>query len=166
MGLALLSPEDGPAIKGVQIWPLDHRQPLHYIFQIRLRIEPVDLGQLNQAHDIRRPLSTAQRTGKKPIGRAYWITRSIFFVSGAEFEELKQDIAHNGLREQVWLYQKQILDGRNRYRACKELGTSSALREYEGDDPAGSIVWVHIQFKKEAKEFKRWVKHEVLPGNP
>jgi hypothetical protein len=32
-----------------------------------------------------------------------------------------------------------ILDGRNRYRACRELGVTPVFAEYDGDDPAGFV---------------------------
>ena len=39
---------------------------------------------------------------------------------GPEFEEFSSDIAVNGQRETVKLYQGKILDGRNRYLSCKK----------------------------------------------
>src|SRR6266581_493235 len=39
-------------------------------------------------------------------------------LEGHEFQALMDDIAAHGVREAVWLYDEQILDGRNRYRAC------------------------------------------------
>ena len=39
-------------------------------------------------------------------------------IQNADFGEFKIDIAENGLREPIWLYEGKILDGRNRYRAC------------------------------------------------
>jgi site-specific DNA-methyltransferase (adenine-specific) len=43
-------------------------------------------------------------------------------MSESEFQALKADIAANGLREPVILLDGKILDGRNRHRACCELG--------------------------------------------
>ncbi len=40
-------------------------------------------------------------------------------LEGEEFDALVADIAASGLCEAVWLYEGQILDGRNRYRACQ-----------------------------------------------
>jgi len=47
--------------------------------------------------------------------------------------ELKTDIAANGQREPITLCDGMILDGRNRYRACIDLGIEPESREYSGD---------------------------------
>lgn len=43
-------------------------------------------------------------------------------MTSVEFEELKADIAQNGLRLPILVFRNQIIDGRQRVRACKELG--------------------------------------------
>jgi N6-adenosine-specific RNA methylase IME4 len=59
-------------------------------------------------------------------------------MTDAEFASLKADIAENGLREAVWLHPNgSIIDGRNRYNACTELGIVPEFREWNGD---GSLV--------------------------
>jgi ParB-like chromosome segregation protein Spo0J len=60
------------------------------------------------------------------------------------FQELKEDIAANGQREQIVTYQGQILDGRHRYRACTELSIEPRIREYEGNDPSGFVVSMNL----------------------
>lgn len=54
-----------------------------------------------------------------------------------EFASLKADIAANGQREPVWLHQGRLIDGRNRYRACTELGLEPKTATWDGN---GSLV--------------------------
>jgi hypothetical protein len=59
-------------------------------------------------------------------------------MTDAEFASLKADIAENGLREAVWLHPNgSIIDGRNRYNACTELGIVPEFRTWNG---GGSLV--------------------------
>jgi hypothetical protein len=60
------------------------------------------------------------------------------------FVALKEDIAAYGLHEPLWLYEGQILDGRNRYRACRELGLDCPTRPYTGDDPLGFMLSMNL----------------------
>lgn len=52
-------------------------------------------------------------------------------MSDLEFEALKEDIRENGVQEKILLFRGQILDGRNRFKACVEL-------DKEGTLPAGN----------------------------
>jgi hypothetical protein len=61
-------------------------------------------------------------------------------LTDREYEHLKQQIASEGLLLAIVLYQGRILDGRNRYRVCRELGIPVRTRVYEGDDPIGVIA--------------------------
>lgn len=56
---------------------------------------------------------------------------------GDEYESFKADIAKNGQLESIWVYDNTIIDGRNRYRACVDLGIEPKFRQWEGD---GSLV--------------------------
>lgn len=58
-------------------------------------------------------------------------------ITGEAFKALKTDIAANGLHEPLWTWQGKIIDGRNRWRVCEELGITPPLREWEGK---GSLV--------------------------
>ena len=65
----------------------------------------------------------------------------------SELEELAADIKSNGLRENITLYEGQIIDGRNRYAACKKVGFSieNAITKYEGSDPVGYVISTNLR---------------------
>lgn len=58
-------------------------------------------------------------------------------LQGDEYERLKGDIDEHGQLEPIWTYEGQIIDGRNRYRACMDLGLIPQTKEWNGD---GSLV--------------------------
>lgn len=55
-------------------------------------------------------------------------------MSSTEFEALKLDVKANGLREPIVIYQDKIIDGRNRYNACLEVGIKPIFKEYKGEE--------------------------------
>ena len=61
-------------------------------------------------------------------------------MEGAAFEELVADIKAHGLHNPITLYETNILDGRNRERACEEAGVEPFYDSYDGDDPLGFVV--------------------------
>lgn len=64
----------------------------------------------------------------------------------AEFVALKNDIAEHGVREPLWIWRGQIIDGRHRAQACEELGIVPAVREYDGDESGlvGFVVSLNL----------------------
>ena len=42
-------------------------QPRQHIFQVRVRITPIELGTLDETHDRSAALARTQRTGKQPV---------------------------------------------------------------------------------------------------
>lgn len=71
-------------------------------------------------------------------------------MSAEEFEALKADIAANGLREPIWLHDNQIIDGRNRYRACEALSIQPRFQEWEGGDEE-QLAWFVWSLNKERR---------------
>ena len=70
-------------------------------------------------------------------------------MEGEEFDALVQDIKDNGLREPITLFENQILDGRNRYRAVVKAALQYKLKEenfrtYNGSDPLGLVVSANL----------------------
>ncbi len=59
-----------------------------------------------------------------------------------EYAGLLSDIRANGLIEPILVdgRTRSIIDGRNRYRACRELGIKPEFAWWDGDDPTGYIV--------------------------
>lgn len=68
-------------------------------------------------------------------------------LEGKEFKELVEDIKKQGLLEPIWLYENKIVDGRNRYRACKETGVEPAFRIWDGKGSLVSFV-VSLNLKR------------------
>ncbi|MBX9676310.1 MAG: ParB N-terminal domain-containing protein [Methylotenera sp.] len=52
-------------------------------------------------------------------------------MSESQFEELKQDIAQNGLQMPILMYGGKVVDGRHRLRACSALGIIPKFAELE-----------------------------------
>jgi hypothetical protein len=57
-----------------------------------------------------------------------------------KLHELADDIRKNGQLVPVWLYEGKILDGRNRWAACKIAGIEPKTKEYTGDEPTAFAV--------------------------
>jgi ParB-like chromosome segregation protein Spo0J len=56
------------------------------------------------------------------------------------FAKLRTDIEKYGLLEPITLWDGKILDGRNREKACRELGIEPKYVEYTGNDPVGFVL--------------------------
>jgi N6-adenosine-specific RNA methylase IME4/ParB-like chromosome segregation protein Spo0J len=67
-------------------------------------------------------------------------------MEGDEFNALVESIKSQGLRESVWLTKdKQLLDGRNRVRACHTAGVEPTFREYSGNDPVAFVMALNME---------------------
>lgn len=58
----------------------------------------------------------------------------------SDLEKLTESIKSNGLRDPIITLDGQILDGRNRYKACVAAGVTPSTRRFEGDDPLSFVV--------------------------
>jgi N6-adenosine-specific RNA methylase IME4 len=105
-------------------------------------------------------------------------------MKGAEYEALKRDIAENGLLEKIRLHRDgSIVDGRNRYRACIDVGVEPEFTTWDGDDSellgyilslnlhrrhlnSGQLAIVALEVEKELAKLakKRQAHGKTAPG--
>ena len=73
---------------------------------------------------------------------------NIFPVSNAAVRELANDIRANGQRNAIETIDGKIIDGRQRYLACKMAGVKPQCIEIEIDDPVGYVLSRNLQERK------------------
>jgi ParB-like nuclease domain len=87
-------------------------------------------------------------------------------MEGDEFDELVADIKKNGLRAPITIYEDQILDGRNRYRACLAAEIEPDTVAYQGNDPAGFVVSANVHRRHLTRDQKRGLIDDLLREDP
>jgi len=71
---------------------------------------------------------------------------SVFpLMNDREYKELKEDIEKNGVIEPITLFEEQILDGRNRYKACKELKIIPKFENYKGNNALQFVISTNLK---------------------
>jgi ParB-like nuclease family protein len=60
-------------------------------------------------------------------------------MPGHELDELANDIKKHGLRNPITVFEKKIIDGRNRYLACKKAKVKPRFEEFDGEDPVAFV---------------------------
>lgn len=66
-------------------------------------------------------------------------------MDARSISELAADIKTNGLQQPIELYEGKILDGRNRYTACMQLGIEPRTKAYTGSDPVSYVVSLNLR---------------------
>ncbi len=62
-------------------------------------------------------------------------------ASKAEHDELVKGIKEHGQKDKITLFEGKILDGRNRYNACKEAGIKPLTEKLkDGEDPTAFVI--------------------------
>lgn len=96
---------------------------------------------MSLAHQIKPEPTVDSVEHTPPVGVRWHPHAEIFpWIEGAALEELKKDIAQNGVLEPIVFLDGAILDGRNRYVCARELGIEYPRVEYTGDDPLGFVI--------------------------
>ena len=88
-------------------------------------------------------------------------------MEGAELKALAADIGAHGLVEPIILYEDKILDGRNRYLACREAGVEPTYRPLLScDDPLAFVVSANLHRRHLTSEQKRALIDKLLKADP
>jgi hypothetical protein len=93
-------------------------------------------------------------------------------MEGQEFDALVADIKANGLLEPIVLYQDQIIDGRNRYRACIAAGIdclSVKFTDIDGSDdisPLDYVISYNLKRRHLTADQKRDLIAKLLKAKP
>jgi ParB-like chromosome segregation protein Spo0J len=80
-----------------------------------------------------------------------------------EYEGLREDVAANGLRHPITVYEGKILDGRHRLRACEEAGVVPVFEEYSGDEPAAYVISLNVRRRNLTASQKAMIAADFLP---
>jgi len=76
-----------------------------------------------------------QQVADKSAGDLFHEVCTLFpEMSDGEYAALVEDIQAHGQREPITILEGKIVDGRSRYRACKELGIEPRFQEWDGKD--------------------------------
>lgn len=69
-------------------------------------------------------------------------------MSDEEFAALRTDISDHGIREPVWLWNGQLIDGRHRHQACVDLGIKCPTRNYTGSQSSLVAFVLSLNLKR------------------
>ena len=88
------------------------------------------------------PLETpTSADGTEPHEYEFHPVAAIFpLISEPDLQALADDLKANGLREPIWLHEDRIVDGRNRYLACKRVGVEPRFRNWDGQGSLATFV--------------------------
>lgn len=87
-------------------------------------------------------------------------------MTGADFDALVADIRDNGQREPIIVHDGLILDGRNRYRACRQLGVEPETLDWHGSgSPVAFVVSMNLR-RRHLNESQRAMVAKRLANLP
>jgi ParB-like chromosome segregation protein Spo0J len=123
----------------------------------------------DHAATIEAELAAENKGGEAPL--QFHPLANIFpLMEDAEFDELVADIKANGQHARIVLKDGMILDGRNRYRACRKLGIepSFACKAYSDQitDPAAYVISANIHRRHLKPEEKEPLIAKLLAADP
>jgi hypothetical protein len=84
------------------------------------------------------------------------IANSIRMMNTTEYEDLKRDISEQGQLVPAVLLDGMLIDGRNRQRACEELGLELRVEEHTAADPDPKrLVWSYNAARRQITKGQR-----------
>lgn len=83
-------------------------------------------------------------------------------MEGQCWADFVDSIKKLGQRVPIVVHEGQILDGRNRYRACVELGLEPKLVTFDGDDPLGAVLALNDRRRADLTEGQRGLAADKL----
>jgi N6-adenosine-specific RNA methylase IME4 len=84
-------------------------------------------------------------------------------VEGEQAEQLKLDIKENGLIQPIVLFEGKILDGRNRYKASKELGLTPKFETYTGEKPLEFVISGNLKRRHLTESQRAVIAQDIMP---
>jgi N6-adenosine-specific RNA methylase IME4 len=86
-------------------------------------------------------------------------------MEGDDYAAFRDDINAHGLLEPIWLSEDgRILDGRNRHRACLDLGIAPVFRTYTGDSPTAFALSLNAHRRHLTASQRAVLAVAALPG--
>lgn len=82
-----------------------------------------------------------------------------------EFASLVEDVRRKGQIESIVLFKGQILDGRNRYKACKQLGIEPRYKQFSGNDQQAleAVLSWNLERRHLSSSQKAAISVELVP---
>jgi len=87
-------------------------------------------------------------------------------MTGAEFDELAENIRQHGQHEPGTVLDGKILDGRNRYVACERAGIPFRARQYAGPDPLAFVISANIHRRHMTIEQRQQFREAIIKRHP
>jgi transposase-like protein len=81
-------------------------------------------------------------------------------MEAEEFAAFRADLAAHGQKNPIWLFEGKVLDGRNRLRACLELGLDPVFAEFAGTE-AEAVAFVDSQNLHRRHLSREWRQQRV-----
>jgi len=81
-----------------------------------------------------------QPQSEAPLLKYHHIAQLFPLMSIEELEELTADIKINGQRDRIIMFESKILDGRNRYLACRKNDLEPKTMEFSDGDPVAFVI--------------------------